>query len=111
MKNLVNQSGVAGSVMLGLALIIFSSFTSPIAGEKESAALEAALEQYTVAEVEEELLFVDSSPEKIVFIDGMNVPVYESDKNEEFTLEVQKLIRQSDLIMEFDGVKYYRLNI
>lgn len=114
MKNSQNQSRITGySIILTLSLLVASipSFSTPNTGKDYAATvLDAAVEEFSFIEISEEKFLVDERPEMIMFFDDENELVYKIEDQKEREFQVEILLRKSDLLMEFDGVKYYHVN-
>lgn len=112
MKNLFNQTRLTGAALaFGLLSITTSGFANPsIVTDNKVAVEEEILEEFSFVEISEETLLVDQRPEKVMFFDGENELVYETEVKGGFEFQVEVLLRKSDLLMEFDGVKFYRLS-
>ncbi len=82
----------------------------PYNGIDKSAVNEEVLEEFSFVEISEETFLIGQRPERVMFFDEANELVYETEDNGDFKLEVEVLLRKSGLLMEFDGIKYYRLN-
>ncbi len=101
---------------LGLLTISSTGFAATTTGkDNKTVATEEVLEDFSFIEISqelflEEIFLEDGRPEKIMFFDDANELVYETENTEKHEFQVQVLLRRSDLVLEFDGVKYYRVN-
>lgn len=109
MKNLSNHFRV-GLLTTAIATSIFGSAVISRAESSETEGSPELLEEFSIVEFEQDIVLIDDRPSKVMFYDAQNNLKMEATEKEFDNGEVQKLLRKSDLLFEFDGVKYYYTN-
>ncbi len=111
MKNLFSRAQIVGATTaLGLFVVAGTGLASSSPNkDNKTSSEEELIEEFSFVEIAEENILLDERPEKMMFFDQNNALVFETiGKTVEFKVEI--LLRKSDLLLEFEGTKFYRLN-
>ena len=112
MKNLISQTRAASAALIFGTLVISGAHANEVEtkGTNESKEISEIVEEFSLVEISEEVMLLDERPSKVVFFDAENQLILETSDDKIHDYNVEVMLRTADLVLEFDGVKYYYLN-